>query len=118
MAIDWKIEAGNLIVFEVSGQLGKAEHQQIMTEIESVIQKLGRIKILVLLNDFGGWESASDWEETSTDKIDPFIDKFAIVGDEQWRELAEVFTLKGLRPVPIEYFDTSQKQAAQQWLDT
>jgi len=117
MAISWKIENGNTIIFEVTGELGKAEHQKIMTEIESVIQKLGRIKLLVLLNEFSGWESANDWEDTSTDKIDPFVDKFAIVGDEKWRELAEVFTLKGLRPVPIEYFDETQEQAARQWLD-
>ena len=118
MAIVWKIENNNLIVFEVSGQLGKKEHQQILSEIESVIKKLGHIRILVLLKDFGGWEAAKGWEENSTDHIDPYIKKFAIVGDEKWRDLAEVFTLKGLRPVPIEYFSEGQEKDAHKWLDS
>jgi hypothetical protein len=117
MAIEWKTENNNLIVFEVSGQLGKKEHQQILSEIEAIIIKLGHIKILVLVKDFTGWEAAKGWEENSTDHIDPYINKFAIVGDEKWRDLAEVFTLKGLRPVPIEYFPEDQEQQAREWLD-
>ena len=116
MTIEWKVEEGNLAVFEVSGQLGKDEYQRIQAEIASLIQRVGHIKILVLLKDFLGWEAAKGWEETSTDAIDPYIKKFAIVGDEKWRDLVEVFTLKGLRPVPIEYFASDSDETARIWL--
>jgi len=116
MAIEWKVEQGNLAIFEVSGQLGKSEYQQIQGEIETLVQRIGHIKILVWLKDFSGWEAAKGWEETSTEHIDPYITKMAIVGDEKWRDLVEVFTLKGLRPVPIEYFASETDESARLWL--
>jgi len=119
MAIEWKLEDNNLAIFRISGQLGKTEYQGIQADMEAIVKKVGHIRILVLLKDFSGWEAVEGWEDTSlTDRIDPYIKKFAIVGDEQWRDLVEVFTLKGLRPVPIEYFEAYQEQMAREWLDS
>jgi hypothetical protein len=116
MAIEWKIEENNLVVFEVHDKLVKEEHQNILTEIENLINKLGHIKILVLLRNFSGWEVAEGWEEPPSENIDRYIKKFAIVGDEKWKDLAEVFTLKGLRPFPIEYFVSATDKEARDWL--
>lgn len=117
MTIEWKLEKNNLALFHVSGQLGKDEYEKIQSEIESIIHKVGQIKILVILDDFLGWQTATGWEGTSTESIDPYISKMAIVGDEKWRDLATVFTLKGLRPVPIEYYNTTDESTAREWLD-
>ena len=118
MSIKWKLEDGGLASFKVSGKLGLDEYLQIQSDIESIIQKVGQIKVLVLLKDFEGWEKTKGWEETSgTDRIDPYIRKFAIVGDEKWRDLVTLFTLKGLRPVPIEYFGSEHENDARQWLE-
>ena len=119
MSIEFKLEDGGLALFNVTGKLGKDEHQQILLEIESIIQKVGQIKILVLLKDFEGWEKTEGWEDTSvSDRIDPYISKFAIVGDEKWRDMVTLFTLKGLRPVPIEYFGADCENDARQWLES
>lgn len=119
MSIEWKLENSNLLLFQVSGQLGIDEFREIRSEIEDIAQKVGQIKVLALLKNFTGWEATDAWGDTSsTDRIDPYIIKFAIVGDEKWRDLVSVFTLKGLRPVPIEYFETSQLDTARQWLDS
>lgn len=116
MAIEWKIDQNNLIVFEVHDRLGKEEHRKILAEIENLINKIGQIKILVMLRNFSGWEIARGWEEASTENIDRYITKFAIVGDENWKDLAEVFTLKGLRPFPVEYFVSDTDLDARNWL--
>jgi hypothetical protein len=50
------------------------------------------------------------------ERNDPYIEKIAIVGDPQWQDLVYAFTLKGLRPVPIEYFSTDEEFRARQWL--
>ena len=119
MPIKWKLEEDNLAVFRVSGKLGKDEFDQIQAETESAIHKVGQIKILVLLEDFAGWEAAEGWEDTSfAERNDPYIQKFAIVGDAKWRDLVTLFTLKGLRPVPIEYFEADQQAVAREWLDS
>ena len=117
MTVKQNIEDGNLVVFEVSGQLGQQEHQQIISELEDIIQRIGHISILVLLKDFSGWEQSDYWADIQTDQIDPYIRKFAIVGDEKWKALAEVFTLKGLRPVNIEYFSDNSDVSARSWLE-
>lgn len=117
MPIEWSLEADNLVVCQVSGELGKAEHGQMLTEIGAMINKVGKIRILVKLVNFSGWERSAGWEDTSfTDNQDPYIKKFAIAGDEKWRDLVAAFTLQGLRPVPIEYF--VDESAARQWLDS
>lgn len=123
MSIEWKLENNNLILIRVSGKLGIEEHRRILSEMEPVIQKAGKIKLLILLNDFAGWANPEDWEkvdelgeDSAMDRMDPSITKFAIVGEEKWRDRVSFFTLKGLRPFPVEYFTEDQEAAARQWL--
>jgi hypothetical protein len=116
MPVKWTLEENNLVNCLVSEKLGKTEYDHIQSEIETIIKKSGNIRLLVLLVNFTGWASASGWEDTSfQDRNDQYINKFAIVGEEKWRDLVTVFTLQGLRPVPIEYF--VDEQTARSWLD-
>jgi hypothetical protein len=41
----------------------------------------------------------------------------ALVGDRQWEELASLFTGKGFREFPIEYFEPGEIDKAQAWLN-
>jgi len=117
MPIKWELDTNNLGVFTVSGKLSTAELQQAQSQAETIIQKLGEIKILVILDNFDGWEKAEGWSDFSfAERNDQYIDKFAIVGDKKWEDLVLAFTLKGLRPFPIEYFTTGDVTEAQQWL--
>ena len=85
---------------------------------EALIETQGKIRILVVLESFEGWEKGKGWDDVSfTQRNDPFIKKMAIVGDAEWRDLVYAFTGKGLREVPIEYFEVNQEDAARQWLD-
>ena len=119
MPVEWKLEDNNLATVHVSGQLGKKEYEQIQASTVSAISTVGKIRILVLLVDFAGWEAVQGWGNISvTEKIDPYLEKMAIVGELKWKDLVEVFTLKGLRPVPIEYFAEDQIAAARAWLET
>lgn len=119
MPIEWKLDARNLWVLRVSGKLGKAEFQQAQNEGEATIQKLGHVKMLIILKNFTGWERAEGWEDMSfADRNDPYIDKIAIVGDAEWRDLVYAFTARGLRPVAIEYFEADEEAVARQWLDS
>ncbi len=119
MSIQWQLEEDNLGVFRISGKLGKAELERVQSECETVIKKIGNIRILVVLDHFAGWEKATGWADSSfAERNDQYIDKMAIVGDQQWRDLAYAFTIKGLRPVPIEYFDEKEEARARQWLNS
>ena len=117
MPVKFSLESDNIGLFKVSGKLGKDELERAQSECESAIKKMGNIKILAVLDNFQGWEKAKGWEDlTFAERNDPYIEKMAIVGDRQWEDLAYAFTAKGLRPVPIEYFDEGQEESARQWL--
>ena len=117
MAVECQLEENGVFVVNISGQLDKNEMEEIQKNCEAAISQLGQVKILVFIKDFAGWEKGQDWEDTSfSDRNDQNIKKMAIVGEEQWRDMIDMFTLKGLRPVAIEYFTDDQKEEARQWL--
>jgi len=116
MAIHWSNDDG-LVVFHVSGRLTKPELDLCQADAEATIQ-LGQAKILNIVTDFHGWDDRSgDWTDLSFgQRNDQFIQKMAIVGDDKWRDQAAMFTLKGLRKFPIEYFPEGQEELARAWL--
>ena len=98
--------------------LNVSDVSNVQTECEVAIKKIGNINILVILDNFSGWGKGEGWEDLSfAERNDQFINKFAIVGDEKWKDLAYAFTLKGLRPVPIKYFGAGDEAAAREWLE-
>ncbi|NOQ94122.1 MAG: hypothetical protein GQ547_05735 [Methylophaga sp.] len=116
MTIKWSNE-DNLIVIHVSGILTKPDLDNCQSEIEPIVQK-GQAKLLVLVTDFEGWDDNSgDWTDLSFgERNDQYMDKMAIVGEEKWQLLTEMFTLKVLREFPIEYFKSGQEEFAREWL--
>ena len=91
------MEKNNIGKFQVSGLLGKAELEQVQNQCEAAIQKVGNIRILIIVNDFQGWEKTGGWEDLSfPERNDRYIDKFAIVGDDKWMDLAFFVWIRNL----------------------
>jgi hypothetical protein len=100
-----------------SGKLKLPELRAVQKAAEEVIEKKGKMRVLCLVEDFLGWEKSDGWGDISFQaKYDPFIEKIAIVGDRKWEELTLVFTCKGIRRVPIEYFAPTDLAKAHAWL--
>ncbi|MCF6153989.1 MAG: STAS/SEC14 domain-containing protein [Candidatus Brocadia sp.] len=109
--------SGNLISIKISGELKKAELDRMQASATEFIKREGKIRILVFLEDFLGWERGADWEDVNFQlEHDRDIEKIAVVGDEKWRNLALAFTGKPFRPVKIEYFTPSQLDQARAWI--
>lgn len=102
----------------VSGRLTQRELTNAQAETARIIGASGRIRILVLAQDFAGWEKGGSWGDFSFQTAhDDDIERMAIVGKEEWRELSLVFAAKGLRPFPIEYFTPDRLAEARTWLE-
>ena len=115
MPISWNQEQDDLIVYTVSRQLGIAEMDNSQQETESILMQGSNWKVLVVLQDFEGWKKEEGWANTSLiDETDKNVLRMALVGPQQWRDEVEMFTLKGMRPLEIEYF-TDESQA-RSWL--
>ena len=76
----------------------------------------GSVPVLVVAEDFLGWERGSWPDSPLQAEFDRHVRRLAIVAEPRWQDLALLFTGKGLRRIPIEFFVPSDVQAARRWL--
>ena len=106
-----------ILTFRITGQLKHSEFTAAQRQAADLIRRQGKVRILVLVENFTGTEKAGDWGDVSFQvQNDPFIEKIAIVGDTAWKDLTLLFTGKGVRRVPIEYFAPADLSKARAWL--
>lgn len=110
-------ESGHVLTMKVSGTLSQAELAGMQSAAAGVLSTGGRWRILVLTENFQGWERGGTWNEFSVMDHDAGIERMAIVGEPRWEEMTLLFTAAGLRPFPIRYFEPAQAMAARHWLE-
>lgn len=108
--------AGNVIEVQVSGKLTKEAYETFVPVNERKIETEGKVRMLVILQDFHGWEMNALWEEIKFD-VRHFrdIEKLAIVGDSAWEKGVASFC-KRFTNAAIEYFDISKIDEARAWI--
>ena len=57
--------SGKLISVKITGELKKAESDWMQAVAIEIIKREGKIKILVFLENFLGWERGADWEDVN-----------------------------------------------------
>jgi SpoIIAA-like len=108
---------GGIVTVEVTGRLTESELAAVQNRMAEIIREQGKVRILVLVIAFEGWRRSDEWNDFTFQKEnDRYIERMAIVGGEQWKDLALMFTAKGLRPFPIEYFAPGELAKAHAWL--
>lgn len=115
MSIGWNRESEDLLVFTVVGEVSVADLNKVEQETEELIAGSMNWKLLVLFEGFRGFTSEAGWGLTNlSDDLDRNVHKMALVGPPEWRDELEMFALKGLSPVEIDYFYTEAD--ARSWL--
>jgi len=106
-----------IATIEVTGKLSPDELAGVHHQAATPLSEWGGGCLLILADRFEGWTEDPAWAaiDFQTDN-DPLVSKMAIVADVRWEALAMMFTAKGLRPFPIEYFATGQDVEARNWL--
>lgn len=108
-----------VLTCQLRGKVTYAEFSAMQKKAAELIQKRSSCRILVLLENFLGLEKAGEWGDVSFQaENDPFIGKIAIIGDPKWEDVALLFTAKGIRRVPIEFFTKEDLAKARKWLVT
>ena len=109
--------AENLVTIRVVGQLQHTELKEVQSAVGELIHDKNMIRVLVLAEDFEGWAKGGDWGDVSFQaQFDGHIEKMAIVGEQQWEDLTLLFTAKGVRRFPIEFFSPRDIRKAREWL--
>ena len=110
-------DGGNLFRIELSGMVRKTDFEACELALKAHIERLGAVKVLVVLDRFGGWHPADRWGDLSFYVTHgENIQRMAIVGDERWRGEALMFAGADLRKAPVKFFPTPYATLAHTWL--
>jgi hypothetical protein len=107
---------GKILNVKISGKLSKEDYQEFVPRVEKLIKDHGRIRMLVTMHDFHGWEMGALWEDIKFD-IKHFgdIERLALVGDSKWEAGMAKFC-KPFTKAKIEYFDETKAERAREWI--
>jgi hypothetical protein len=117
MGVTIQQEEGNLRVVRITGLLRKSEMDAALAAEAREWGPAARIKALVQLEDFEGYERGADWGDLSfLIKHDHQIEKIAIVADPKWEGEALAFAGAGFRQAQVKFFPAKQLAQARAWL--
>lgn len=110
-------EGGRTWQFRIGGVLKKAELDSAQAAARQEIEKAGKIKLLLFLEGFQGWEKGADWGDMTfvADHGDA-IEKIAIVGPPSWETETLMFVGAGFRRTQVKFFVPAQAAQARAWL--
>lgn len=113
------VEAGTGKVLEVkiSGKLTKEDYLVFVPEVERLIKANGKIRILLQMHDFHGWELSALWQDIKFDvKHFGDIERLAMVGESKWEAGMATFC-KPFTTAKIKYFPETQLADARTWIE-
>lgn len=106
-----------VLTLKITGKLKQTELAAAQKQTAEIMDKQGKMRILVITENFLGWEKEGDWGDVSFSwYYDASMEKMAIVADKKWETLAVAFTAKGIRKFPIEFFEPADMDKARAWL--
>lgn len=116
MPIERESETGKTLEFRLSGKLVKKDYEAFVPEVERVVKEHGKIRILVIMRDFHGWDAAALWEDIKFDlKHFADIERLAMVGEKKWQEWMARFC-RPFTTAKIKYFDANDTAEAREWI--
>jgi len=107
---------GKILNVKISGKLSKEDYQRFVPDVERLIADHKKIRILVQMHEFHGWQMGALWEDIKFDvKHFSDIERLALVGDSKWEAGMATFC-KPFTKAKIQYFDESKLDQAQEWI--
>jgi hypothetical protein len=115
MSVIVKAESERVVSARVSGRLNSREWHSAQQEVAKVMQTQPTIALLVIAENFQGWEG-TDWEDMAFQVAhDRQIERMAIVADAKWKDEVLMFAGQGVRRFDIKYFAPSELAQAKAW---
>lgn len=107
---------GNVLEVDLHGKLCREDFERICPDTERLISQYGKIRILVTMRDFEGWDMGAFWEDLKWEaKHFNDVERLAMVGDERWQKWMTSFC-KPFTTAEVRYFPFEQLEEAQEWV--
>jgi hypothetical protein len=116
-AIDVTIEDdGKFLFIQITGKLHKSDYQHFVPIVEKAVQKHGKVRMLVQMHKFHGWDLGALWEDVKFDaKHFNQIERLAIVGETTWEKWMATFC-KPFTTATIQFFSSDRLAQARAWV--
>ncbi len=111
-----KESSGSIIGFSLSGKLHDEDYKIFVPQMERVIEREGKVRVLAHFHDFHGWNLHAAWDDMAFGaKHFGDVEKIALVGDRKWEEwMARV--CKPFTRATVKYFGSGEMEMAWDWL--
>lgn len=113
--VDEKI-CGKVMEIHLNGTLTKEDYARFVPDTEEMIRQHEKINMLIMMDDFHGWDAGALWEDIKWDaKHFNHVERIAVVGDQKWQKWMTTFC-KPFTTAKVRYFDHGQVPEARAWL--
>ncbi len=109
--------SGKYVEVRLTGKLTKEAYDAFVPFTEEQIKEKGKVRMLVVMHDFHGWDLAAVWEDSKF-AIKHFrdIERLCIVGESKWEKWMTSFC-RPFTKAKIKYFDVAEIDQARQWME-
>lgn len=107
---------GKVVGIHASGRLTDSDYKTFMPKIEERIDEYGKIRLLVDMEGFAGWDMYAAWDDFTFGMTHwHHFEKMAIVGDRTWEETAAK-AMDLLMRSEVRFFEIQNRDAAWDWI--
>ena len=119
MPLTMEHERENIFRLDLQGRLRRADFESCEQQLEREILRQGRVRLLIVLEGFTGWDPGAPWNDLSFYmQHGDAIERIAIVGPDRWRSHMLMFAGADLRKAQVEYFPLGTAAEARAWLSS
>jgi hypothetical protein len=118
MSISLREEAGGrVLVIRLGGKLTKPDYERFVPEVERLIRRHGKVRMLIQMHDFHGWRLSALWDDINFDlRYFAHIERLALVGESKWEEGMAAFC-KPFTAATVRYFDEAKSGESVNWIN-
>jgi len=105
-----------ILSFKMKERLRDRDYRKFVPIVEEAVKSQGKVRLLAQFQDFHGWDVYPLWDEIKFAALHCFdIERIALIGDRRWEKWMARFC-KPFTRARVKYFDSSQVDAAKNWL--
>jgi hypothetical protein len=109
-------EGSDILTAKMSGMLSKQDYRDFVPTVEDLINTHGKIRIIIQMQNFHGWDAGALWEDIKFDaRHFNDIERLALVGEKKWEKGMAVFC-KPFTTAEVRYFESDRLEEAREWI--
>jgi len=106
----------NFIEAMITGKLTERDYEIIIPELERRIREFGKLRLVIILENFQGWTAGAMWEDIKFDfKHFHDVEKIALLGERKWEKTATLFS-RPFTGAELRYFSNEELDEARSWV--